>query len=166
MNACCFFGHRKITETSGLVEKITKEVEKLINEKGVSIFYFGSKSQFDSLCLNVVTDLKKKYTYLKRIYVRAAFPDISNSYEKYLLESYEQTYFPPKIQGAGKAAYVKRNEEMIDKSAFCVIYYNQNYLPPRQKTGNGDLRDYQPKSGTQIAYNYAMKKGKEIINVF
>ena len=31
--------------------------------------------------------------------------------------------------------------------------------------GRRDLFDYQPKSGTAVAYDYAVKKKKEIINV-
>ena len=56
--ACCFFGHRKINETPELIERITKEIEFLITENEVSVFYFGSKSQFDDLCYKVITELK------------------------------------------------------------------------------------------------------------
>lgn len=56
---------------------------------------------------------------------------------------------------AGKAAYVERNCEMIDKSSFCVVYYNENYTPNRKNS----------KSGTKIAYDYAVKKHIQIINV-
>ena len=45
------------------------------------------------------------------------------------------------------------------------MYYNENYAPPR-KNSKRDLTDYQPKSGTKIAYDYAVKKKKEIINVY
>ena len=48
--ACCFFGHRKIDKTPELIDRLTKEIEVLITEKDVGIFYFGSKSQFDDLC--------------------------------------------------------------------------------------------------------------------
>ena len=49
MCACCFFGHRKIEQTPELIERLTKAVEFLITEKGVNVFYFGSKSEFDDL---------------------------------------------------------------------------------------------------------------------
>ena len=78
---------------------------------------------------------------------------------------YEDTYFPEKIRGSGKASYVERNREMIDKSNFCVVYYDENYLPPRRKNSRRDLTDYQPKSGTKLAYDYAEKKGLKIINL-
>lgn len=67
--ACCFFGHRKINETPELIERLTKEIEFLITEKDVSTFYFGSKSEFDDLCHKIVTELKEKYSHIKRIYI-------------------------------------------------------------------------------------------------
>ncbi len=54
---------------------------------------------------------------------------------------------------------------MINNSEFCIVYYDENYTPPRRKNSRRDLTDYQPKSGTAIAYDYAVRKRKEIINV-
>ena len=56
---CCFFGHRTITETEELKMKITEAVEKLITLENVDTFLFGSKSLFDTLCLELVTKIKK-----------------------------------------------------------------------------------------------------------
>lgn len=163
--SCCFFGHRKIAETAELTERLTQVVEELIIKKDVTDFYFGSKSDFNTLCLKIVTDLKGKYPHIRRVYVRSAYPDISENYEDYLLESYEETYYPEKIRGAGKASYVERNREMINKSNFCVVYYDENYEPSGRK-GKRSLTDSKPKSGTKIAYDYAAKKKCEIINLF
>lgn len=86
-------------------------------------------SEFDDLSWKIVTALKVKYPYIKRVYVRAAYQYIDKCYEKYLLESYEETYFPSKSENAGKYSYVERNYEMIDSSTYCVFYYNKNYVP-------------------------------------
>ena len=164
-NTCCFFGHRTINETDELKFKLTEIIEKLIAEKQVDTFLFGSKSRFDSLCLELVTKLKEKYPHIKRIYVRAEYPEINESYRAYLLEDCEDTYYPERIKGAGKASYVDRNCEMIDKSNFVIVYYDENYVPPRRKNSRRDLTDYQPKSGTKLAYDYAVKKDRQIINI-
>ena len=55
---------------------------------------------------------------------------------------------------------------MIDQSDFCIFYYDENYLPPRRKKANADLLDYQPKSGTAVAYNYSLQKKKQIKNFY
>ena len=163
---CCFFGHRKIDKTLELIERLTREIEALIIEKAVSTFYFGSKSEFDDLCHKTVTELKEKYPHIKRVYVRSAFQHIPDWYEDSLLEHYEDTYFPEHMEKAGRASYVERNQEMIDKSDFCIVYYDENYAPPRRRNSKRDLTDYQPKSGTKVAYDYAVKKKKEIINMY
>ena len=150
-NTCCFIGHREINVTDELKEKLRVVIERLIVYENIDTFLFGSKSQFDDLCYDVVTEIKKKHTHIKRIFVRAEYPYIDESYESYLLESYEDTYFPKSVLGAGKASYVKRNCEMIDNSRFCIVYYKEDYTPKGRK------------SGTKIAFDYAEKKKKTII---
>ncbi len=163
--SCCFIGHRKIENTDGVKEKLTEVISQLILQ-GVSVFYFGSRSEFDDLAWDAVTELKAQNQAIKRIYVRSAFAHISESYKKYLLESYEDTYMPKVVENAGKASYVERNQAMIDTSPICVFYYNESYAPPRRKNSKRDRTDYQPKSGTKLAYDYAVKRNKTIINVF
>ena len=150
----CFIGHRTIEKKEELILSLKETVVALLN-KGVTTFLFGSMSEFDSLSLEIVTELKKKYPYIKRVYVRSAYQHIDKSYEEYILKFYEQTYFPPKLEHAGKASYVERNYEMICNSTYCVFYYNEKHAQELKRN-----------SGTKIAYNYAIKKKKEIINLY
>ena len=152
-NICCFFGHRHINETEELRARVALEIENLIVNKRVDTFLFGSKSQFDALCLELVTQIKGKYPHIKRIYVRAEYPHISEQYKSYLLESYDDTYYPEKILNSGRAAYVERNYEMVDNSDYCIVYYDEQFAPTNRK------------SGTKIALDYAKKYKRQIINV-
>ena len=152
-NTCCFLGHRKINETEELKSNLTEIIEKLVVVEKVDTFLFGSKSQFNILCLELVTAIKEKHPPIKRVYVRAEYPYITEQYRTYLLENYEDTYYPEKIMNSGKAAYVERNFDMIDSSHYCVVYYDKDSVPTNRK------------SGTKIAIDYAMKKGKIIISV-
>ncbi len=163
--ACCIFGHRKFTEKEEVKEKLTEIIENLITEENVNTFLFGSQSEFDDLCREVLCKKKEKHPHIKRIYVRAEYQYIDKDYENYLLESCEETYFPESVINAGATSYINRNYEMIDKSDICIVYYKEDYLPPRRKKGKRFLSDYQPKSGTAIAYDYAKRKKKRIINV-
>lgn len=148
---CCFFGHRTINETEELRIKLTETIEKLITQEKVDTFLFGSKSQFDELCLEIVSALKEQYPHIRRIYVRAEYPFINDDYRAYLLKSYEDSYYPEKILGAGKTVYVERNCEMIRNSRFCIVYYKESYTPKNRN------------SGTKIALDYAFKQKKEVM---
>ena len=162
--SCCFIGHRTIKNKETIEKRLIEKVTTLIKE-GVDTFYFGSRSRFDDLAWEVVSKLKEEYQEIKRIYVRSSYAYIDDSYKNYLLESYEDTYMPDGIENAGAASYVERNQAMINSSDVCVFYYDENYLPARRKQSRRALSEYQPKSGTKIAFDYATKKGKKIINI-
>ena len=150
----CFIGHKTI-EKSQQVKTLLKETALSLVKNGAKTFLFGSKGEFNKLSWEVITELKKEYPYIERVYVRSAFKNIEESYKKYLLEFYEKTYYPPKIENAGKYSYVERNYEMIDNSNCCVFYFNQDHVAQLNRN-----------SGTKIAFDYAIKKKKQIINVF
>jgi len=150
MHTCCFFGHRQINENEELIKNLSDTIERLIIDEKVDTFLFGSKSRFDSLCLELVTKLKEKYPHIKRVYVRAEYPVITDDYRAYLLKFYENTYYPEKLHGAGRAVYVERNREMIQRSRFCIVYYDKECIPATRK------------SGTRIALAYALKLKREI----
>ena len=59
--------------------------------------------------------------------------------------------------------YERQNDAVPD--FFCVFYYNPSYLPPKRKHSKRDISEYQPKSGTRLAWGYAAQKkhgGKDI----
>ncbi len=150
---CCFIGHRKINETVELVDRLSELIKELIVNEKVETFLFGSRGRFNRLCYELVSMNKEKYPNIKRIYIRAEYPYISESYKKILLTEYEETYYPSRILGAGKAVYLERNEEMILKSDICIFYYHES----------ADRRS--GRSGTKAAYEFAANHNKRIITV-
>lgn len=178
--ACSFLGHRKIKITEELKQKLKEIVEYLIVYHNVLYFLFGSNSEFDCLAHAVVTELKEKYPNIKRIAYTCKSETCILEGEKekwekvyfnvlkkdvYLLAVEEECEHKTKYT-AGKASYVERNHAMINDSDFCVFYYDENYKPEMRKYSKRDFCYYQPKSGTALAYAYAMQKKKNIINVF
>ena len=180
MKTCSFFGHRKIEETEELKIRLQNVVVNLIENEGVKIFLFGSRSDFNSLCHAIITKLKKNYPHIqRRAYTcrnetctlekeRAYWEEIYSHFEKRpvtLLGVEEEVEHKTKWT-SGKAQYVERNQAMINDSDFCVFYYNEEYKPPLRKQSHNSLSTYHPKSGTKLAYEYAKQKKKEIINLF
>lgn len=151
MKTCCFIGHNIVKEPETILNRLTVAIETQIRN-GADVFLFGSRSRFNDLCYLAVSELKEKYPRIKRVFVRAEYENIDKSYTDYLLESFERTYFAESARGAGRLCYVKRNEEMIAKSDVCIFYRDESVLPHA--------------SGTNIAFLYAVKKHKTVINVF
>lgn len=176
---CSFFGHRKIEKNNEIIEKLSKIVEDLIVNKNVRTFLFGTKSEFNTLCHSIVSRVKEKYTYIKRIGYPCKSETffLENEKEKFkkiyreLLNDDSEIYAVEEIKhfksidAACKASYVERNFAMIDDSDFCVFYYNNSYKPKAKGNKRSKMYDYQPNSGTKIAYEYANKKHKAIINI-
>lgn len=176
----CFIGHRTVADTEKVKAKLIDVIFMLI-AKGADIFLFGSRSDFNSLCWEVVTELKEKYPNIKRVCYNASHETAFTSKEErencerlfaqiikreVYFADYEQSVKSQKALNANRNAYIIRNQEMIDASDVCVFYYDKDYLPPMRKSANSYLLDYQPKSGTAIAFAYATQKKKKIINLF
>lgn len=185
MKICSFFGHRKIVETEELIQRIRNTVVNLIEKHNVKVFLFGSRSDFDALCHLIVSELKDQYPEIeRRAYTcrsetcilekeREYWEGIYSYFKKkevHLLGVEQEVEHKTKYT-SGKAQYVERNQAMIDDSDFCVFYYNPFYQPPRRKYSKRSVGDYQPKSGTQLALDYAYQRrrgGKDltVINVY
>lgn len=163
--AVCFIGHRKIEDTTELRTTLAKTLADLIENQGIANFLFGDKSAFDSLCYDMVTEIQKEYPHIRRIKYRKDTPVLDEYSKPLFIKGYEDSICPEGVEKAGKASYIKRNQAMIDASEICIFYYNEDYLPDKIKISKTAVNSYQPKSGTKIAFDYAMKQGKEIVNL-
>lgn len=178
--ACSFFGHRKVEITEELKQKVKTVVEDLIVNHNVMTFLFGSRSDFDTLCHLVVTELKQKYPNIvrkcytcksetcilesERTYWEKFFSNLKK--QKVTLLAFESDVEHKTKYTSGKASYVERNQTMVNDSDYCVFFYNPNYQPKMRKYSKRSICWYQPKSGTKLAYDYAKQKKKHIVNLF
>ena len=165
---CSFFGHRKINHSLQLEKTLALTIENLIIKENVKTFLFGSKSEFDKLCLKIVTNLKDKYPFIKRVSYSCKSESAILEKEKDDLEKtlnvllkrtvnllcVDEEFEYKNKYVTGKSSYIQRNIAMINDSNFCVFYYDINYKPNTSKN-----------SGTKIAYNYAVKSNKQVINI-
>ena len=178
--SCCFIGHRKIIETKELKQRLQNTIEKLINKNNVKTFIFGSRSEFDFLCHQIVSNLMSLYPTIERVIYTCKSELAVLKEDKAELEQMFSTAFKQDITlceyekeiehktkfTSGKASYIERNKAMIDASDYCIFYYDENYKPKKRKHSKNDVFEYQPNSGTFLAYNYAKQKKKNIINLF
>ena len=177
---CSFFGHRKIEWNEILEYRVTNLVKELILEHNVTTFLFGSRSNFDYVCQEIVEKLKAKYGHIKMISYtcpsefcfleseREKWEDVLSFSEKrkvHLVCFDEEVEHKTKYT-AGKSSYIQRNQAMINASDYCIFYYNKNYQPPMRSHSKRSVVEYQPNSGTALAYKYAKQKNKIIYNLF
>ncbi len=172
--ACCFIGHRKIENKARVFKKAKEIIERLIVEKKVKTFYFGSKSEFDDICHAAVTELQSVYPDIVRINYRCKSEYVVKKEERkglelglseilkkqVILKDFEGEKISDRVLSAGKASYIERNEEMIEDSEYCIFFYHENYTPTQ-----GERKGLSKKSGTRLAYAYAQRKQKIIINI-
>lgn len=163
---CTFFGHRNTVLTPEQQNSLYMLIENLILNKNVTNFVFGSKSNFDDICYKQVSILKKKYTNIKCIAyvckhewaclynkvelqknITKSITGLDIDYKAF--DKIEECF--NKIHN-GKNAYIYRNQLMIDKCDYIIIYYNNSYT-------------IHTNSGTKLALNYAKRKHKQIIYI-
>ena len=65
MKSVCFIGHRNAEVDDVLCGKIENLLIDLIKNFGVERFLFGSKSDFDVACYNIVKNLQNKFKNIK-----------------------------------------------------------------------------------------------------
>lgn len=174
--SCSFFGHRNVCLNKNQYQELERIIEKLIVNYGIKFFLFGSRSTFDEACCEIVSKLKNKYPeIIRRKYTCVSESCILEKDKKYWEDIYfklgiendflvydEEVSFKDKLK-AGVHSYIKRNFTMIDDSEVCVFYYDKLYKPKSDSCEN--QRNKSTNSGTKIAYDYAIKKNKIIINV-
>ena len=177
--ACCFIGHRKINVTDELKCRLYNEITALI-EMGVTRFIFGTRSEFNDLCHEVVTVLKKSCPEIVRVVyntkseasvyesdreaTEAAWLEIAHRRLKIL--GYEEIITDDTMYVSGKASYIERNQLMIDASDYCVFYYDRGYIPLQRRLSTRYFMFTSVRSGTAAALDYAIRKKKRVINVF
>lgn len=56
----------------------------------------------------------------------------------------------------------------VDDSDICIVYYDETYTPKQRQISHKSVGGIwtSPNSGTAIAYQYANRKGRQIINLY
>ena len=172
METCSFFEHRDTKQTEELEQKVKEIVERLIVEEGVDTFLFGSRSKFDELCHIVVTELQKTYPNIRRIAylckhetgclvgagtsLKQKIKDLTGR-DEYVGE-YEEIKKSSRVDSAGRASYVERNQFMIQDSDYCIFYFQIQSSLSKQQNSKHKKNDNKKRSGTMYVYEYALQQ--------
>ena len=147
----CFTGHRNFAhDIEELRKRLMAIIEDLYNQ-GYSQFCAGGALGFDTLASQCVLRLKQEKKDVKlKIFVphlnqSSGFSDEDKIIYEEILRDADEIILTSRNYYRG--CYHTRNRAMVDESSFCVAYLNK---------GSG---------GTFYTYNYAKRKGLEIINL-
>lgn len=142
MKSCTFFGHRYVFDK--IQEILTSLLTKLI-ENDVDVFYVGSQGEFDHIVTNILKSLKNKYPHISHYIVLAYLPVNKDNYS---INYSENTLYPEGLESVHpKYAIIKRNQWMIEKSDYVIVYVKQSF---------GNSAKFKELSE---------KKGKNVINI-
>ncbi len=153
------------------IEKPLREtLERLVTERGVTVFYTGGMGEFDELFARTVRSMKRTDPRLRLVLVmpyltrrlaigsaldgardggqiaRATQDRIGKTWYE---EHYDEILIPTELDGAHpKAAIGLRNRWMVDRSDIVIAALHRNF------------------GGAAEAVRYAEKRGKEVVRIF
>lgn len=147
---CSFFGHKEITITEDLKNRIRGILDQMIKNENFTVFYFGGFGMFDDLCWQIITELKDKYMHIKRVFclVDPRHQRISKRPKCLKVEDYEEFIYLDLEFDWWYTRIYYRNCEIVNQSDFIVFYAN-------------DVAS----SGAYKIYQYAKKNRKNLINL-
>ena len=142
-NTALFIGHSHIRNGSLLSPQIDMAIQNLIC-KGCKRFYNGGYGEFDLLCAQRLSEIKKSYPDVESILVQ---PYPVWYADKAVLRLYDQTLYP-RLEGCPqKFAIVYRNRWMVEQSDAAIAYVRRDW------------------GGAARTLEYARRKGLCILSV-
>lgn len=124
---CSFAGHAQIYGDYNISTKIKNKIINLIENYGVTTFYNGYKGTFDVLCASCVKDIKNDYPHIKSYMILSYMPVEKTEYEVNLYKDFDDIIYPDLEYVPKRFAIVKRNEWMVDKSDFLIVYVEHDW---------------------------------------
>ena len=143
---CCGFGHRMMLMD---IEKPLREVlERLVEERGVRVFYIGGMGEFDELFARTVRRMKREYPSLRLVLVMPYLTERLNMDKAIYEAQYDEMLIPAEMDGIHpKAAIGLRNRWMVDRSDIVIAALHRNF------------------GGAAETVRYAEKVGKMVVRI-
>lgn len=150
---CCFTGHRNVPKKD--VDQILNRVETIVRalvKKGVTTFCVGGAIGYDTIIAQHLIYLREVKNLKIKVILICPFDGFTNHWNQSqqkeftaLLPHFDEVIYKEKT--GSRDAYLSRNRELVDRSAYCIAYCTRNY------------------GGTAYTVRYAMKSGVIVLNV-
>ena len=120
---CKLLGHRELN-TDSIRARTEKVLIDLIENHDVSVFYTANNGDFDYMCNDIITELKKIYKHIKLCWIAAYSFYNMHAKEKMI---YDEIIIPNFRTIGFKQTMAARNEWMVENSDVLVYYINHGY---------------------------------------
>ena len=156
---------------NSLVEELESNATKQAGVLMAPLDYFDAVNPNRYTCIDWVEAFEQAgKTYFLSLFDDYGKYDENTSYVRVNLTNVLYQNINRKFVAVGVVITTTPSGVDYEYGGYCVFYYNEDYQPPRRKRTNRDLSTYQPKSGTRLAYEYAVQKSKKadkvVINMF
>ena len=123
---CCGFGHRAMLMD---VDKPLREVlERLVEERGVRVFYTGGMGEFDELFARTVRSMKRECPSLRLVLVAPYLTERLNMDKAFYEALYDEILIPAELEGVHpKAAIGLRNRWMVERSDVVIAALQRDF---------------------------------------
>lgn len=133
MKSVCFTGHRNMTATPEIKQRLDETLKALI-ERGAEDFYAGGSLGWDMLCEDAVLDLREEYPNI-RLHIVLPCPAEQQAAK---WNAKQKSHFYTILKGADSVEITSkkffysctkiRNRRLVELSECCVCYCeNDNY---------------------------------------
>ena len=131
------------------VEKPLRDVlERLVKERGVTLFYTGGMGEFDELFARTVRGMKRDCPFLRLVLVAPYLTKRLNMDKEFYETLHDEILIPAELDGVHpKAAIGLRNRWMVDHSDIVIAALHRDF------------------GGAAEAVRYAEKRGKGVMRI-
>ena len=121
-----FCGHSNFSFDNTVKEKLRKLLLQEIRKNPACKFYLGGYGDFDSLCLNILKEIKADFPYIELLFIT---PYLDDNYSK--LETaklyYDGIIYPPLENVLRRFCISKRNEWMVDEADLVIAFVKYSW---------------------------------------
>ena len=121
-----FCGHSNFLFDNTVKEKLRELLLQEIRKNPACKFYLGGYGDFDSLCLNILKEMKADFPTIELLFIT---PYLNNNYST--LETaklyYDGIIYPPLENVPRRFCISKRNEWMVDEADFVIAFVKYSW---------------------------------------
>ena len=121
-----FCGHSNFSFDNTVKEKLRELLLQEIRKNPACKFYLGGYGDFDSLCLNILKEIKADFPTIELLFIT---PYLNDNYSK--LETaklyYDGIIYPPLENVPRRFCILKRNEWMVDEADLVIAFVKYSW---------------------------------------